>query len=313
MFFLRRLKIAYSLIFLDMSSVDVAVQALKRLEPEDFKVLSAIEVNMSRYRFVPENVILSFTGFSTKEVSYRLRRLDKFGLILRWIGSYIGYALNTAGYDCLAINALVKQEAIEALGKPLGVGKEADVYDALTPNNERIAVKFHRLGRVSFRQTRRLRDYVGDRRHVSWLYQSRLAAEKEFQALKLVYPCGVSVPRPINQNRHVVVMSMIEGDELVEFIEIPKPRMVLDEILFNVRKAYIEAGVIHADLSEFNVILKPNWHILIIDWPQYVRIDHPNADYLLERDVKNIVRFFNRKFRVEVKLKDALNFVKGND
>ncbi|MFQ6095991.1 MAG: RIO1 family regulatory kinase/ATPase, partial [Candidatus Bathyarchaeia archaeon] len=144
-------------------------------------------------------------------------------------------------------------------------------------------------------------------------YQSRLAAEKEFQALKMVHPCGVSVPRPITQNRHVVVMGMIEGDELVEFIQIPRPRRILDEILSNVKKAYHEAGVIHADLSEFNIILKPDDHIMIIDWPQYVRVNHPNADYLLQRDVKNVLRFFSRKFGVKMKLKDALNFVKGDN
>jgi len=140
-----------------------------------------------------------------------------------------------------------------------------------------------------------------------------LAAEKEFEALKLVHPHGVSVPRPVNQNRHVVVMGMIEGDELAEFIEIPEPRKTLDEILFNVRNAYVKAGVIHADLSEFNIMLQPDDHILIIDWPQYVRVDHPNADDLIERDVKNVLKFFSRKFRVKMKLEEALNFVKGND
>lgn len=302
-----------TLISFDMSSVDMAVQVFKNMKPNDFKVLSTIEVNMSHYRFVPEDVVPSFSELSIKEVSYRLRRLDSFRLIFRRVGSYVGYAVNTAGYDCLAINALVKGDIIEAFGKPLGVGKESDVYDALTPSGERVAAKFHRLGRTSFRQTKRLRDYVGDRRHISWLYQSRLAAKKEFQALKIVYRHGVSVPRPINQNRHVVVMGMIEGDELVEYIEIPRPRKVLDEILFNVKKAYLEAGVIHADLSEFNIIFKPDDHILIIDWPQYVKTDHPNANSLLKRDVGNVLRFFSRKFKVKMKLEDALSFVKGND
>jgi len=174
----------------DVSSVDLAVQAFKKLEPEDFRVLSAIEVNMSRYRYVPENIISSLSGFPEKEVEYRLHRLDGFGLILRWVGSYAGYLLNTSGYDCLAIDTLVKENVIEALGKPLGVGKESDVYAALTPAGEKVAAKFHCLGRVSFRQARRLRDYIGDRRHISWLYESRLAAEKEFEALRLVHLRG---------------------------------------------------------------------------------------------------------------------------
>ena len=293
-----------------MSSVDIAVKTLSHLEPEDFRVLMIIEVDMSRHRYVPEDDILRLSGFSRKQIKYRLDRLSKFGLIYRWAGPYIGYALSTAGYDCLAMNALVKANVIEAFGKPLGVGKESDVFDALTPNGRRVAVKFHRLGRISFRQTRRLRGYIADRRHISWLYQSRLAAEREFEALKMVYPQGVSVPEPIGHNRHVVVMGFIEGAELYRVPEVPNPDEVLDEILENVRIAYRKAGVIHADLSEFNVVLNPDFHILIIDWPQYVTVDHPNAEVLLKRDVKNILTFFRKRFNVKRDINEALESIK---
>ncbi|MCD6469338.1 serine/threonine protein kinase [Candidatus Bathyarchaeota archaeon] len=292
-----------------MSSVDIAVKVFRQLEPEDIKVLATIEVDLSRHRFVPERDILRLSGLAEKEVKYRLERLNGLGLVYRWIGPYVGYMLSTAGYDCLALNALVKAGVLESLGKPLGVGKESDVYDALTQRGERVAVKFHRLGRVSFRQTRRLRGYLLNRRHASWLYQSRLAAEKEVEALKLVYPCGVSVPKPIAHNRHVVVMGMIEGECLFRFTEIPNPGEILDEILENVRKAYVKAGVIHGDLSEFNVVLASDWHVLIIDWPQFVRTDHPNADFLLKRDVWNVLNFFKRKFKIVRDLQEALNYV----
>lgn len=296
-----------------MSAADIAVQVFRKLEPEDLRVLLAIELAMGRYQYVPEKAIPKLARLSWREVSYRLSRVENFGLIRRWAGPYIGYVLNTAGYDCLAINALVKAGILKAFGKPLGVGKEADVYDALTPKGRRVAVKFHRLGRISFRQTRRVRGYAAERPRVSWLYQSRLAAEKEFEALKLVYPYGISVPEPINQNRHAVVMGMIEGAELFHCVEIPNPDKVLEEILFNARKSYLEAEVIHADLSEFNVILKPDWHILIIDWPQFVKRDHPNAEHLLRRDIENVTQFFRRKFGVGTRLKDALAYVKGRD
>ncbi|MGB9756744.1 MAG: RIO1 family regulatory kinase/ATPase, partial [Candidatus Bathyarchaeales archaeon] len=261
-----------------MSSAEVAVQVFRTLENEDFRILQVIEAAKSKHEFVPKEVIAKYTKFSSQETEFRLNRLNKLKLIYRMKGAYVGYTLNYAGYDCLAINALVKAGIIEAFGKPLGVGKEADVYDALNPKGERIAVKFHRLGRISFRQTIRKRGYTTE--HANWLYQSRLAAEKEFEALKLVFPHGVAVPEPISQNRHVLVMGMIEGAELAEYKEISKPEKVLKEILRNIRKAYLKAGIIHADLSEYNVLLKPNMHILIIDWPQYVRKEHPNAQQL---------------------------------
>jgi len=292
-----------------MSSAEVAVQVFRKLENEDLRVLQVIESAMSRHKFAPKEIIAKFTKFSLEETNFRLNRLNKLRLIRQTRGPYVGYTLNYAGYDCLAINALVKANVLEAFGKPLGVGKEADVYDALNPKGERIAVKFHRLGRISFRQTIRKRGYTTERS--GWLFQSRLAAEKELQALKLVFPKGIAVPEPISQNRHVVVMGMLEGAELAEWKEIPNPERVLKEILRNVRKAYIKAGVIHADLSEYNVILKPNMHILIIDWPQYVKRDHPNAQQLLTRDVKNILRYFERKYMLKVKLKEAVAYVTG--
>jgi len=77
------------------------------------------------------------------------------------------------------------------------------------------------------------------------------------------------------------------------------------------RKAYLKAHLIHSDLSEFNIILKPDGHLLIIDWPQAVRIDHANAKELLKRDIKNVLIFFSRKFNIELALKDAYDYVVG--
>jgi RIO kinase 2 len=73
----------------------------------------------------------------------------------------------------------------------------------------------------------------------------------------------------------------------------------------------LDAGVVHGDLSEYNVILQPDMHVLIIDWPQFVTKDHPNAEDLLVRDVKNVLDYFVRKFKVTVSLKDACDFVSG--
>ncbi len=77
------------------------------------------------------------------------------------------------------------------------------------------------------------------------------------------------------------------------------------------RRAFLDAGVIHGDLSEYNVILRPDFHILIIDWPQFVRKDHPNAEDMLLRDVKNVLDSFSRKFSVKANLEDAYSFVSG--
>ena len=292
-----------------MSSAEVAVKVFRQIESEDFRILNIIESAMSKREFVPIEQIRKYAKLPMDRIEFTLGKLNKLGLIYRIKGAYVGYTLNYAGYDCLAINTLVKAGVIDSFGQSLGVGKEADVYDTLSPDGKRIAVKFHRLGRISFRQTRRKRGYI--REHSSWLFQSHVSAEKEFQAMQLVYKNGVSVPEPISQNRHVIAMGMIEGAELSKYKEIQKPQKILKEILRNVRKAYLKAHVIHADLSEYNIILKPDGHILIIDWPQYVKTDHANAAELLDRDLKNILTFFNRKFNVKVAIEEACDYVTG--
>jgi len=292
-----------------MSSAEMAVKVFRELENEDFRILNIIESAMSKREFVPIEQIQKYAKLPMDRILFTLGRLNKLGLIYRSKGSYVGHKLNYAGYDCLAINALLKGGIIESFGQILGVGKEADVYDALTPSCERIAVKFHRLGRTSFRQTRRKRGYI--REHSTWLFQSHLAAEREFQALELVYKVGVSVPKPLSQNRHVIAMGMIDGGELGKYKDVGDPKKVLKEILRNLRKTYLKAHVIHGDLSEYNIILKPDGHILIIDWPQYVTLDHANADDFLMRDLKNVLTFFFRKFKLDLAVSEACDYVTG--
>lgn len=292
-----------------MSSAEIAVKVFRELESEDFRILNIIESAMSKREFVPTEQIQKYAKLPMDRIHFTLSKIHKLGLIYQTRGAYVGHTLNYVGYDCLAINTLVKAGVISSFGQILGVGKEADVYDALNSEGKRIAVKFHRLGRISFRQTRRKRGYA--REHSSWLFLSHIAAEKEFQAMQLVYKNGVSVPEPISHNRHVIAMGMIEGAELSKYSEIGKPEKVFKEILLNVRKSYLKAHVIHADLSEYNIILRPDGHILVIDWPQYVMADHANATELLERDLRNIITFFSRRFNLKVVAENAFDYITG--
>jgi RIO kinase 2 len=292
-----------------MSSADVAVRVFRELESEDFRILNIIEAGMAKHEYVPIDQIKNFSKLPMERIEYTLGKLNKLGLTYRTKETYNGHTLNYAGYDCLAINALVQADVISSFGQSLGVGKEADVFDALNAEGRRIAVKFHRLGRISFRQTRRTRGYT--REHSSWLFQSHIAAEKEFKAMKLVYENGVSVPEPISQNRHVIAMGMIEGAQLSKYKDIGKPEKVLKEILLNLKKAYVKAHLIHADISEYNIILNPDGHVLIIDWPQAVKTDHANAPELLERDLNNVLIFFSRKFNTKLALQEACKYVIG--
>ncbi|MFH0849509.1 MAG: RIO1 family regulatory kinase/ATPase, partial [Candidatus Bathyarchaeota archaeon] len=145
--------------------------------------------------------------------------------------------------------------------------------------------------------------------HISWLYQSRLAAENEYKALKTMYEAGVSVPQPFEQNRHAVVMEYLEAVQLSDVIEIDEPEELLMDILGNVRLAY-RAGVIHTDLSEYNVMVNQEGRVWIIDWPQYTASDHLNAGDILARDVGNVAYYFQRKYNTSMTVEEALEYVK---
>ncbi len=127
-----------------MSSAEVAVKVFRELESEDFRILNIIESAMSKREFVPIEQIQKYAKLPMDRIEFTLGRLNKLGLIYRIKGAYVGHTLNYAGYDCLAINTLVKAGVIDSFGQSLGVGKEADVYDALSPDGKRIAVSTRR-------------------------------------------------------------------------------------------------------------------------------------------------------------------------
>lgn len=255
---------------------------------------------MINHEYVDIELIASVSGLDKGLVESILKKLNKLGLVQRYRGSFTGYILTSRGYDCLALNTLVKRGVIEAVSEaPIGEGKESEVYLGKTPGNRIVALKVHRAGRTSFKGARRVRGYVGDKRHISWLYLSRLAARNEYEALRILWSNKVSVPEPINWNRHIVVTGYVEGVELSEVPPLEDPLRVLHSIVEEIEKAY-RAGVVHGDLNEFNILITREEKIVLLDWPQWVSNTHPNAIFYLRRDLENIVDFFIRKYRLKV-------------
>lgn len=265
---------------------------------------------MIKHQTVPVTELLRLTKYTERNLEYHLLRVYRQDLIYREIEPYIGYLINYTAYDLLALNAIVKAGVIDFLGPSIGVGKEADVFEGITSEEKKVAVKFHRIGRTSFRDTKRKREYLTKQGHTSWLYQSRLAAEFEFRALKLMYEAGVSVPEPLYQNRHCIVMQHIKGTQLSDIISLEEPEVFLIDILDNMRIVY-NAGVIHTDLSEYNILIDEDGKDWIIDWPQYISIDHLNAEEILARDIGNVAHFFRRKYGTSMTNEEAIEYVKN--
>ena len=261
------------------------------LEPGDFYLLSGIEHGMRFARWVARGKIANFSRLDGEEVDYRLDRCEDRGLVERKTIQYTGFRLTFEGYDALALRTFSERETLQGVGAPLGVGKESDVYEA--QSYKPLALKFHREGYTNFREVRKERDYTSDKEHISWFYTARKAAEREHEALESLYP-DVRVPRPVDQNRHAIVMEKLSGVELSNAKLDPGQAVgVLDLILDEVKTAYAE-GYVHADMSEYNVFVDEDG-VTVFDWPQAVPVDHENAEEFLERDVRNLVGYFRRK------------------
>ena len=291
-----------------MSSAQIAAKVIKELEPEDWSVLHAIERSISGHESVSLKIIEAESTLHRDQVEFRLGRLNYMGFVMR---SRFGFILNTAGLDALALNSLVKRNLISSMGKSIGMGKESDVYEVLSDSGKEMVIKFYRIGRISFRSTRRSRGYTSPENQHQWLSVNIAAAERESIGLKKATEAGIDVPELIARDRHAVLMSEIQGIMLFKCSheDVTKPKSLLRKILEDIRKAYL-VGMINGDVSEFNILYdgeKP-W---IIDWPQFVTTIHANADEMLARDIENSVSFFERKFGIEIDLKEALDYVKG--
>ncbi|MGB4578252.1 MAG: RIO1 family regulatory kinase/ATPase [Methanoculleus sp.] len=279
----------------------VPAEYVRDLHAYELRILLALERLMRRYRWVPLEVLRPATGYSESELSYRLGRLMAMDMVRYEKVPYEGYALVFNGYDALALNALTRRNTIQALGILIGVGKESEVCEAMGLGP--VVLKFHRVGQRSFQSVRLKRGYMPEAGHCPWIFASSISAKMEYDALKMLHPT-VSVPLPIDLNRHVLVMSFIPGADLVR-ATLEEPEQVLDDILRNIRKAY-QIGIVHGDLSEFNVMIDEEGQCWLIDWPQWVETCHPNADDLLRRDIENILQYFRRKYGIEYAFDEAL-------
>ncbi|MFB6186280.1 MAG: RIO1 family regulatory kinase/ATPase, partial [Halobacteriaceae archaeon] len=232
--------------------VESVAREMAELEDEDFYLLSGVEHGMRFSEWVRVGKITEFSRLNREEVEYRVDRTLDRGLIERNTIQYTGYKLTTKGYDALALHTFVERETLRGFGAPLGVGKESDVFEV--QSYKPLALKFHREGYTNFREVMKEREYTADKEHTSWLYTARKAAEREFDILEALYP-DVSVPRPIDHNRHAIVMEKMDGIELSKAnIDPDNVRPLLERILTEVMNAY-EAGYVHADLSEYNIFV----------------------------------------------------------
>ena len=199
-----------------------------------------------------------------------------------------------------ALYKLLNKGAIKVLHGVISTGKEANVYRGEDSDGNPVAVKIYR---VSTAETDFMLEYiVGDPRFKRIKRGSRSLipqwATKEYKNLMRYNDAGIRVPKPIDIERNVLVMEFI-GDTksnlpapLIKNVEIPSPVKTFNEIIRMIETGYTKAGLVHADLSEYNILWlrKP----VFIDVSQAVLIAHENAKKYLFRDIQNITNYFTK-------------------
>ncbi|ELY79502.1 serine/threonine-protein kinase Rio1 [Natrinema gari] len=212
-----------------------------------------------------------------------------------------------------ALYKLVQDGYVEAFGGPLSTGKEANVYHALGDDRE-VAVKIYRINASNFNQ---MREYLeGDPRFEGLGGKKKdvvLAwTKKELANLRRAKAAGVRVPEPIATERNVLVMEYIGTDDgrakRLGEVHIENPQTAYEVMREYMRRLY-SAGLIHGDLSEYNVVFdETEGQLVFIDLGQAVTVHHPNSRDFLERDCRNVAGFFSRQ-GLAVTADDLLAFV----
>ena len=198
-----------------------------------------------------------------------------------------------------AIYKLVQDGYVTAMGGPISSGKEATVFEAYGPDDTDVAIKIYRINASDFTHMReylegdpRFEGIGSDKKKVvlAWV-------RKEFANLQRARAGGVRVPEPIAVQRNVLVMEYLgrEGHPAptLDDARLENPETAYEVVAEYARRLY-RAGLIHGDLSEYNLVVWDG-ELCVIDVGQALTAQHPNAEEYLRRDCRNVASFFSRQ------------------
>ncbi|OAA72298.1 serine/threonine-protein kinase RIO1 [Cordyceps fumosorosea ARSEF 2679] len=201
----------------------------------------------------------------------------------------------------------------------VSTGKEANVYGAILVDHDadpdaapavtHRAVKVYKTAILVFRD--RERYIAGEHRFKGGFDKGntrkmiKLWALKEFRNLRRLHAAGVPCPEPVALKQNVLVMGFLgdrrgwayprlhdaalSGDDVDE-----QWHRLYVQLLGLVRRMWRVCRLVHADLSEYN-LLYHDGRIFVIDVSQSVEPDHPRALEFLRMDIKNVGDFFRRR------------------
>ncbi|MBN1376890.1 serine protein kinase RIO [Candidatus Woesearchaeota archaeon] len=210
------------------------------------------------------------------------------------------------------LDKLISEDVFKGLESPINIGKEANIFTALTKKNKRVVVKIYRLESCNFNkmyeyivQDTRYSNIKKNKRNIVFKWTQR-----EYKNLMKAREV-IKVPTPLAVKENILVMEFIGTKEPAPMLkdkEPKNPEKFFNDIIENMRKLY-KTGIIHGDLSKFN-ILNHNEKPVFIDFSQATLKESFNAEYLLKRDIKNVSGYFSGFF--EINEENILKKIKGS-
>ncbi|MEM4267458.1 MAG: serine protein kinase RIO [Candidatus Woesearchaeota archaeon] len=192
---------------------------------------------------------------------------------------------------------LITQGLFEGLASPIKIGKEANIFSAKRKDGSLVIVKIYRLHSCNFnkmynyiRLDPRFQNLKKKRREVIFAW-----VQREYRNLIKARAGGVRVPTPYSCVYNVIVMEYIGDDAPALQLKDHPPKdkkLFFRLVLKNIKKLY-DAGLVHGDLSEFNILNYKETPIFI-DFSQSTTTESQNSKELLERDVHNVCRYFRK-------------------
>nr|WP_300998849.1 serine protein kinase RIO [Methanoculleus sp.] len=197
----------------------------------------------------------------------------------------------------MALYKLVHKKLITVIGGPISTGKEANVFYG-ERDGQGIAIKIYRIQTANFKA---MTEYMAGDRRFSSVRGTRKGlifawTKKEFSNLARAHDAEIPVPEPLAFDRNILLMTFLGEDEVpypqLRNAEVEDYGKVYRQVLGYVERLYRDARLVHADLSEYNILYHEKPYL--IDMGQAVTLDHPRAPAFLIRDIKNLNRYFSR-------------------
>ena len=198
----------------------------------------------------------------------------------------------------MILSRLINNGIISYVNGAVGAGKESQMYWAVDPSGQDIAVKIYLVTTSNFKK--RYPYLIGDPRFTRIKRGTRslveLWAKKEFRNLSKSFNSGIPCPEPITVIKNILLMKFVGTNG------VPSPTLVESEVDYaDYEKAigiisdlYQKAELVHADLSEYNIFKTENG-LVVFDFGSAVDIRHPKTKEFLERDISNITKFFVKR------------------